>query len=259
MPFQRTPGVCLRTIDWSETSQVLRFFTPTAGKIACVAKGAKRKKSSFLSPFVLLAEYDLIRIEKKPGNLDVLTQAERTRPFASIPREYPRYVAACFAAEFTDEFAPEGQKIDGLYERLIEVLERLDGGMTIPDAILSFEVRALDALGYMPRVRECGVCQKPITRPDALFSVRDGGAACPGCRTRDEWWFPVRRASLESIARFAQGDMPKEEMKRPLVVEIFQILDSCVRHHLEKDLKGTRFLRDELAGASAKSQAPNPK
>ena len=259
MPFQRTPGVCLRTIDWSETSQVLRFFTPTVGKIACVAKGAKRKKGAFLSPFVLLAEYDLIRIEKRPGTLDILTQAERTRAFPSIPREYSRYVAACFAAEFTDEFTPEGQKIDGLYEQLIEVLERLDGETPIPDAVFSFEVRALRALGYMPRVRECGTCRQAITRPDALFSARDGGAACADCRTRDERWFPVRRASLESIARFAQGDMPKEEMKRPLVIEIRQILDSCERLHLEKDLKGARFLRDELAGANPKSEARNPK
>ena len=244
MPFQRTHAVCLRTIDYSETSQVLRFFTPEAGKISCIAKGAKRRKSAFLSPFVTLGIYDLVRFEKRPGTLDILTQAERVRTFPRLTADYGRFVAACYAAEFVDEFAPEGQKIEGLYARLVEVLERLDGDTPVPDALFSFETRGLGVLGYLPRVRECGVCRKAIMRPDALFSSRDGGAACPDCRTRDERWFPVRRASLESIARFAAGDMPREEMKKPLIVEIRQILDSCVRTHLERELKGARFVRD---------------
>ena len=246
MPFDRTPGVCLRTIDFSETSQVVHFFTPGAGKISCIAKGAKRKKSAFLAPFVTLGVYDLIRLERRPETLDILTQAERVRTFPKLTADYRRFVAACYAAEFVDEFAPAGQKVEGLYERLLEVLERLDGSTPVPDALFSFETRGLGALGYLPRVRECGVCRKAISRPDALFSSRDGGAACPECRTRDDRWFPVRRASLESIARFAAGDMPREQMKAPLVVEIRQILDSCVCAHLERELKGARFLRDTL-------------
>jgi len=93
-------------------------------------------------------------------------------------------------------------------------------------------------------VRDCGVCHKPISRPDAYFSVRDGGALCVECRPREERWFPVRRAALESIARFSEGDMPKEVMKRPLVVEIRQIFDALVRYHLERDLPSARFLRE---------------
>ena len=246
MQFQRTAAVCLHAVDWSETSQVLRFFTPEAGKIGCVAKGAKRKKSPFLAPFELLSVYDLIRIEKRPGTLDILTKAERVRSFTKLRAEYPRYVAACYAAEFVDQFAPEGQPIEGLFERLIEVLERLEAGVPAPDAVFSFESLAFKALGYLPRLRDCGVCHKPVLKPDAYFSVRDGGALCVECRPKEERWFPVRRPSLESIARFSEGDMPKESMKRPLVVEIRQILDACVRFHLERELKSARFLRDTI-------------
>jgi hypothetical protein len=103
--FQRTTAVCLHKVDFSETSQVLRFFTPDSGKINCIAKGAKRKKSAFLAPFELLSIYDLIRIEKRPGTLDILTKAERVRSFTKLRANYPSYVAACYAAEFVDEFA----------------------------------------------------------------------------------------------------------------------------------------------------------
>src|ERR1041384_4397348 len=148
MQFQRAAAVCLHVVDWSETSQVLRFFTPEAGKINCVAKGAKRRKSAFLAPFELLSQYDLIRIEKRPGTLDILTRAERVRSFMKLRADYPRYVAACYAAEFTDEFAPEGQPIDGLYEQLVQTLERLEAGVPAADAVFSFEAQSLRLLGY---------------------------------------------------------------------------------------------------------------
>ena len=249
--FQRTPGVCLHKVDFSETSQVLRFFTPESGRISCIAKGSKRKKSAFLAPFELLSVYDLIRIEKRPGTLDLLTRAERVRSFTRLRANYASYVAACYAAEFVDEFAPEGQPIEGLYVQLIQILERLEAGVPAADAVFSFEAQSLRVLGYLPRLRECGVCRKPAVSTDLSFSARDGGALHPECRPREERWFPVRRGSLESIARFAEGDMPKEAMKRPLVIEIRQIFDACVRLHLERDLKSAKFLRETIATAGA--------
>ena len=91
MQFQRTPAICLHNVDYSETSQVLRFFTPEAGKIGCIAKGSKRKKSAFLAPFELLSLYDLIRIEKRPGTLDILTKAERVRSFTKLRAQFLLY------------------------------------------------------------------------------------------------------------------------------------------------------------------------
>jgi DNA repair protein RecO (recombination protein O) len=248
--FQRTPAICLHKVDFSETSQVLRFFTPDAGKIHCIAKGAKRKKSAFLAPFELLSVYDLIRIEKRPGTLDILTKAERVRSFTKLRAEYPRYVAACYGTEFVDQFAPEGQSIEGLYENLVQLLERLEAGVAAADSAFSFEALALRSLGYLPRLRECGICRKATSRPDLYFSVRDGGVICPECRPREERWFPVRRAALESIAHFSEGAMPKEAMKRSLVVEIRQIFDACVVFHLEREMKSARYLRETIASGT---------
>jgi DNA repair protein RecO (recombination protein O) len=246
MPFVRSPGVCLRKIDYSETSQVLRFFTPEQGKISCIAKGAKRRRGPFLAPFDLLGVYDLIRIEKRPGTLDILTQAETVRVFPRLRADYARFCAASYAAEFTDEFTAEGMKVEGLYERLLELLERLESGRPVPDALFSFEARALGALGYFPRVRECGACRREVRRPEALFSPGDGGALCPDCRPRNERWFRVARASLESIARFGEGDMPKRPLERGLAAEHPPIIDAGVAVHQEREHKSARFAREAI-------------
>ena len=250
MPYARTPGICLRKVDFSETSQVLRFFTRAHGKVSCIAKGAKRRRGTFPAPFDILGIYDLVRIEKRPGTLDLVTQAERVRAFPRLAGDYARFAAACYAAEFADEFVPEGMPVEELYDRLVEALERLEGGTPVPDAVFSFEARAIRALGYFPRLRECGVCRREVLRPEAFFALRDGGAVCVECRPRNEPWFPVRRATLESIARFGNGEMPREAMKRPLVEEIRQVFDACVRYHLERELKSARFVRRVLSEAA---------
>jgi DNA repair protein RecO (recombination protein O) len=250
MTYQRTPALCLRKIDYSETSQVLRFFTLHHGKISCIAKGAKRRRGPFGAPFDVLGEYDLIRFEKRPGTLDIVTQAQRLRTFAGVCAAYGRFAAACYAADFTDSFTEDGLRVEGLYERLTEALERLEGDVEVPDAVFSFEARALKALGFMPRARECGICRGAVRQAEAYFSVRDGGAVCTGCRTRDDRMFLVRRAALESLARFSEGEMPRVRMKRGLVTELRGILDACVHHHLGRDLASARFVRDTIAQAA---------
>ena len=49
-----------------------------------------------------------------------------------------------------------------------------------------------------------------------------------------------------TLARFAEGGMPKKAMDKPLVVEIRKILDALVLHHLEREPRSARFVRDAL-------------
>ena len=258
MTFERTPAVCLHKVDFSETSQVLRFFTPTRGRISCIAKGAKRKKSAFLAPFEVLAVYDLIRIEKRPGTLDILTAAERVRVFPALRRDFNRFSAACYAAQAVDEFTHDYLAVEGLYEILLETLERLDADTPIPDAVFSFEARLLRVLGFAPRLRECGLCRKTIVRSELQFSVLDGGVVCLECRAHDPRAMLVRRAATESIARFMEGEMPKKPMDRMLVVEMRKILDLVIHTHLERELKSARFMREAMTPKADPPAAPAP-
>lgn len=246
MPFTRTEAVCLRKVDYSETSQVLRFYSREHGKICCIAKGSRRRKSAFHGAFDLLGVYDLIRIDKQTESLDILTQSEAVRGFPRLAADYARFSAACYVAEFVDAFTAEGLAVEGLYPATIETLERLDRGAAIPDAVFSFEARALHALGYFPRLRECGLCRKKIGPPEAYFAPRDGGAVCLTCRPRDERRFLIRWAALESLVHFGDGEMPKELMKERLVDELRRVLDTYVTYQCEKQLRSAAFLRQAL-------------
>ena len=228
--FHRAEGICLRVVDYSETSQVLRFYSKESGKISCIAKGAKRKKSTFRGAFNFLGVYRLVRVEKMSGSLDLVTQAELIEDFHDLAADFDRFSVASYIAEFLDTFTLDGQVVGRLYEIALEAFHRLRGDCPLPDLLFSFESQGLKALGFFPRLRECGACRKKIVSPEAYFSPRDGGAICLRCRPRDQKRFLVRRAVLESLVHFGAGEMPKEPVKERLVDGLRELLDTVVTY-----------------------------
>src|SRR3989440_12917536 len=55
---ERSPGIILRTRPLTETSLIVHWLTPDLGRIATVAKGARRPKSPFRGKLDLFYEAD---------------------------------------------------------------------------------------------------------------------------------------------------------------------------------------------------------
>ena len=63
-------AICIRAIDYSETSQILTFFTRDTGKIGAIAKGSKRPKSSFGGPFEIFSYGKIVFAESNKDKLN---------------------------------------------------------------------------------------------------------------------------------------------------------------------------------------------
>ena len=66
MSTQKSLAIVLRVVDFSESSVVTTLFTEEVGKIAALAKGARRPKSSFEAAIDLLAVCRIVFITKRP-------------------------------------------------------------------------------------------------------------------------------------------------------------------------------------------------
>lgn len=208
MPPVKTEAVCLRRIDYSETSQVLHLYTRESGKVHAIAKGSKRRRTRFNGPFDVLGRYEIVRLPKPPGQLDLLTESELLADYAPLRRQYGRFAAACYALDVVETLTVEASPDRGLYDLLVGTLGALADGEPLEPAVMAFECRALRVLGFFPRALQCGSCREPIGE-EGYFSCHDGGAICTNCRPRDPGRLRVRRAALESLAKNAEG-APRE-------------------------------------------------
>ncbi len=244
-----SPAVALRVFDYSETSQVVHLYAREFGKIHAIAKGSKRKKSAFHGPFDVLVLYDVQRMEKTPGTLDLLVGAESVRDWRPLRADWPRFAVASYGADLVDEATPEALPQPALFDVLTGFLDALESGAPLADALFRFEARALDQLGHFPRIAECGACGKPPSGPESWYSPRDGGIRCTTCPPADAARVLVKRIVLDGLAAFQAGKPFRIGAYAGFVPELRRLLDLHLKWVLDREPKTLRFLRDALPGS----------
>src|SRR6056297_3325623 len=92
-------AICLRTTDYSETSQVVYFLTRESGIIRLLAKGSKRPKSKTGGAVDLLSEGDLVCISSERDTLGTLVEFSETASHAPLRREVKRLYVGLYMLE----------------------------------------------------------------------------------------------------------------------------------------------------------------
>jgi recombinational DNA repair protein (RecF pathway) len=135
-------GVALRLVAYSDTSQIVTFWTREAGRLTGIAKGAKRAKSAFHGPFDHFGLYRLNYREKAADQLHLLTAADLLDAHAGLRADPVRLAAAGWCAEILLGLTAEGMPIPPLFELLVETLQGLEFRVPGPGSHVSGTLRA---------------------------------------------------------------------------------------------------------------------
>ncbi|MBI4563088.1 MAG: DNA repair protein RecO [Planctomycetes bacterium] len=249
---EKSLALSLRTFDYSETSQVVHLYARELGKIHCIAKGSKRRKSAFHGPFDVLCLYEITRLEKEPGALDLLTGAETLKDYRGVRESYARFAAASYVADLVDEFTPEAQPQPELFDALRRTLDRLNEGAPVAQEVFGFEAAFLRELGHFPRTDACGACRKPPSGSDLWFSVRDGGVFCASCSPRDPNRILTRRVVIDALQAFRHGRPFPMAVTAGIADDLRRLLDAHLRYVFDREPKSARFMRQALLAAEGR-------
>lgn len=247
--LRRAAAVVLRAIDYSETSQVVHLYTRELGKVHAIAKGSKRRHSAFHGPFDVLVRADVVRMEKEPGTLDLLTSAETVREYRALRADYARFVAASYAADLVDDATSEGMPQPGLYDALVAALESLDSGAPVPETVFRFEAALLEQLGHFPRLGTCGRCGRPPAGSEVWFSPKDGGILCVSCPPKDSVRVLVKRVVVDGLEAMRARRAFNVGAYPGFVPELRQLLDLHLRWALDREPKSMRAMREAVLGS----------
>ena len=178
-----TQGICLRRVDYGETSQVATLLVPDAGLLPCMARGAKRAtKKGVKRGFDLLCRYRLSYRESRRGSLHTLLDRRLVENFRGLRSALERILHGYAAAELMLNFTVEAQPCPELYARLLDTLRGLARGRNPRTCLLLLEVAALRYDGTLPRFEACVECGTDVTAQErVLFSALEGGPLCRRC------------------------------------------------------------------------------
>jgi len=237
-------AVCIRAVDYSETSQIVTFFARDTGKFTAIAKGSKRPKSAFDGPIELFAHGQIVYAQSHREKLATLTEFRQEMPFSFLTRNLFALHCASFAAELvhsgTDDYDPHPQ----LFDAFIKLLQDLEQTQSPLRALIVFQLTLLKEIGLMPVLDHCANCKARYERramsDEFYFSSSANGLVCRDCEPA----FPDKTKLSPSTAK-ALAD--KNELARADEKTLRQIEKVLIAHFTELLHKPPRTAKYVLA------------
>ncbi|HNY79693.1 MAG: DNA repair protein RecO [Sedimentisphaerales bacterium] len=188
-------AVCIRAVDYSETSQIVTFFARLAGKISAIAKGSKRAKSAFDGPIEVLSYGDIVFTGADKEKLATLTEYQQQPMRGGLRRNLFALDCVLFAAELLGRLTHDGDPHLILFDQFVQLIGDLDEQATGPrrDILLRlvlFQLALLREVGLRPNLKTCANCKRSFSSDwrESYFSSSANGLVCRDC----EMNFPER-------------------------------------------------------------------
>jgi DNA repair protein RecO (recombination protein O) len=210
-------AICIRAVDYSETSQVVTFFARQTGKVPVMAKGAKRQKSSFGGPIEMFSYGTIVFSDSGREKLAALTEFE---PLAGVVN-YPVLSAdifalnSClFAAELVNSLVNDYDPHQALFDALLQFIHDASSSKTSGDdhskilaGLILFQRILLTEIGLCPILDYCVNCKNPfdVRWRETYFSNNAKGLVCRDCQGS----FPDKiRLTAETAKYIADPKLP---------------------------------------------------
>jgi DNA repair protein RecO (recombination protein O) len=231
-------AVVLSKVDFGEADQVVTLFGKTSGRFSVFAAGARKSKRRFAGAFELGTRLTVQCVAGR-GHLVRLDSVDILEAFFKLRDDLVRIARAMYCVELCREMLPEHQANAALFSLLVDYLRSLEANQSGPTALIQFELRVLDTLGFRPELRRCGQCGR-TQHSRWRFDIALGGVVCESCATHRALDFVLLDAVRSALERIQRGErLPLSKDDRTLVRKL---IDAFIQHQIGKSLASQRFL-----------------
>lgn len=166
--YPEEPAFVLHRYDWSESSLILEVFTRNFGRVALVAKGAKRPHSNFRP--VLLPMQPLQIIFGGEGEVHTLKSAEWMG--GQVMPSGQALLTGYYVNELLLRLLARDDPHEALFDSYAELIRIIGGaaGSGLQAALRAFELILLREIGHLPSLDQLTVTMAPLL-PDRFYRI----------------------------------------------------------------------------------------
>ena len=185
MALTRDRCLCLRKVEYSETSQIVTLFGRGHGLMRLIAKGAHRRTKAGASKFDggldLLDLGDAVFSLRLEKDLATLTEWSLRDGHLELRGNLRALYLGQYAAELCGLLIEEHDPHPGLFDRLEQTLTELATPRQ-EEVFLAFQLDLFREAGYLPDLSMCTNCRTPFSdRQTWWFSPSRSGIVCREC------------------------------------------------------------------------------
>ncbi len=231
-------AICIRAIDYSETSQILTLFTRATGKISAIAKGSKRPKSSFDGPVEVFSSGKIVFTATSGEKLATLTEFQQQPSFPHLRDNLFALNCALFAAELVNHLTHEYDPHPQLFDSFLQFLQNINEIRATSDErratilLILFQLALLKEVGLQPVLSHCVNCkmssEQLATSDEVYFTSAANGLICRDCEAAFTDKIKLTKnaaaclSSLKTLARTNEKTL--KEIERVLIYHFTSIL-----------------------------------
>jgi len=150
--LERTDGLIVRVRPLTETSLIVHWVTRAHGRLATVAKGARRPKSAFQGRLDLFFWAELVWQRSRRSELHLLREVTVLDAHADLRTDWERVRLAGYAVQLLEASTETETPIPALFELLLGLVRHLNTHPAQGRVRLAYEVKLLALLGWPPEV-----------------------------------------------------------------------------------------------------------
>ena len=204
--IESATGIILRTRPLTETSLIVHWLTPDFGRIATVAKGARRPKSPFLGRLDLFYEADFSFSRSRHSDLHILREAVLREMHGAIREDIFKLSQAAYATALVEQATETETPLPAVFELLRGFLGCLCRQKPAAQLVFAFELKLLQELGLNPDLEKSNLTAgaKQIVRA----FLKNGWQACLQLKLAGAQTVELRQF-LHGFLIFHLGRLPK--------------------------------------------------
>lgn len=153
----RTTGIILRTRPLTESSLIVHWLTSDFGRVATVAKGARRPKSPFRGKLDLFHCAQLLYQRSQRSDLHNLREVNVENYYLPLRQDLAALEQASFFTRLIERSTEIETPIQEIYDLLSQALNHIVTHPPEPLAQFAFEIKLLAELGLRPKLEEASI------------------------------------------------------------------------------------------------------
>lgn len=223
----KTSAVVLKVINFSESSLIVTMMTIEHGKIAIIAKGARKPKNKFsglLSPGQIL---EVVYYYKSTRNVQTLTEADFLHKLFQLRTDVFKMGLALSVLELVNQLTHENEINIPVFNFLIRFLPWLNDFNNPSKLILPYvQIQLADLSGIGLQLNETDECNVYLNISNGeITNISEGNSTIK--LTHDQYTFIKLAVDIKKSSIF-DLNMAKNELK-----DLIHHLDMYFRYHIE--------------------------
>jgi DNA repair protein RecO (recombination protein O) len=152
--IERSRGIVLRTRPFTESTLIVHWLTLEFGRLATIAKGARRPQSPFRGQLDLFYEADLSFARSQRSELHTLREVALRETHVALRHELASLQLAAYGAALVEQATETGTPLPGIFGLMRGFLAALARTPPLPQHRFAFELRLLNELGLQPDLQK---------------------------------------------------------------------------------------------------------